>query len=142
VSSFQGRRSPYSIATNVCLRAVERRPSRVLPIDYGPPAAPHEPIQAPLLERLDVRAREAEERRPDCAQHATLRSLGDRQLKEIVQRYVDACAHHGVDTIVDSSGVQGPHGVSVVALEAERIDEIIHFRTPSMVGLFGLPSQA
>src|SRR5208282_1546558 len=54
LSSFQGRSSLrswlYSIATNVCLRAIERRPMRVLPIDYGPPADPHEPIQAPLLE--------------------------------------------------------------------------------------------
>ena len=56
LSSFQGRSSLrtwlYSIATNVCLRAIERRPSRVLPIDYGPPADPHEPIRAPLLESV------------------------------------------------------------------------------------------
>ena len=56
LSSFEGRSSLrsslYSIATNVCLRAIERRPSRVLPIDYGPPADPHEPIQAPLLESV------------------------------------------------------------------------------------------
>src|ERR1700691_5458350 len=56
LSSFQGRSSLrswlYSIATNVCLRAIERRGSRVLPIDYGPPADPHEPVQAPLLESV------------------------------------------------------------------------------------------
>ena len=56
LSSFQGRSSLrswlYSIATNVCLRAIERRPARVLPIDYGPPADPHQPIQAPLLESV------------------------------------------------------------------------------------------
>jgi len=56
LSSFQGRSSLrtwlYTIATNVCLRAIERRPSRVLPIDYGPPADPHEPIQAPLFESV------------------------------------------------------------------------------------------
>jgi len=37
LSSFQARSSLrswlYTIATNVCLRAIERRPSRVLPID-------------------------------------------------------------------------------------------------------------
>jgi hypothetical protein len=32
--------------------------------------------------------------------------------------------------------------VTVLTLEAERIDEIIHFRTPSMVESFGLPPQA
>ena len=39
LSSFQGRSSLrswlYTIATNVCLRAIERRPARVLPIDRG-----------------------------------------------------------------------------------------------------------
>src|SRR5438874_1991538 len=38
----------YTIATNVCLDAIGRRPKRVLPIDYGPasdpPGAPGEPV--------------------------------------------------------------------------------------------------
>ena len=54
LSSFQGRSSLrswlYTIATNVCLRAIERRPKRVLPIDYGPPADPHRPLGEPLVE--------------------------------------------------------------------------------------------
>src|SRR5204862_77977 len=29
---------------------IERRPKRVLPIDFGPPADPHEPTGAPLVE--------------------------------------------------------------------------------------------
>ena len=37
---FEGRSSLrswlYRIATNACLRVIERRPQRVLPIDYGP----------------------------------------------------------------------------------------------------------
>jgi RNA polymerase sigma-70 factor (ECF subfamily) len=40
---FEGRSSPgswlYRIATNACLDAIGRRPKRVLPIDYGPPAS-------------------------------------------------------------------------------------------------------
>jgi RNA polymerase sigma-70 factor, ECF subfamily len=40
---FEGRSSVgswlYRIATNACLDAIARRPKRVLPIDYGPPAA-------------------------------------------------------------------------------------------------------
>ena len=41
----------YTIATNVCLRMIERRPSpRVLPLDYGPPSDPHGPLGPPLLE--------------------------------------------------------------------------------------------
>ena len=140
-----------------------------------------------------------DERAPERSQQATLRSLGDEQLKEIVARYVEAWARNDVDTIVgmltdtatlamppipswyrgreaiervlrsavfdgarswrmlptaangqlavgayelDSSGVYAPHGVTVLTLEAERIDEIIHFRTPSMVESFGLPARA
>jgi RNA polymerase sigma-70 factor, ECF subfamily len=33
----------YRVATNVCLDAIARRPKRVLPVDYGPPAAPGDP---------------------------------------------------------------------------------------------------
>ena len=43
---FEGRSSLktwlYTIATNACLRAIERRPKRVLPIDYAPAADPHD----------------------------------------------------------------------------------------------------
>jgi RNA polymerase sigma-70 factor (ECF subfamily) len=42
---FEGRSSLrswlYTISTNTCLNAIERRPKRVLPIDYGPAADPH-----------------------------------------------------------------------------------------------------
>jgi RNA polymerase sigma-70 factor, ECF subfamily len=43
---FEGRSSLrswlYRIATNTCLRTIEQRPKRVLPIDFGPAADPHE----------------------------------------------------------------------------------------------------
>jgi RNA polymerase sigma-70 factor, ECF subfamily len=44
----------YRIATNVSLRAIERRPKRVLPVDYGPAADPHDDPAAPLLESVWV----------------------------------------------------------------------------------------
>jgi RNA polymerase sigma-70 factor, ECF subfamily len=46
LTRFEGRSSLrswlYRIATNRCLSAIERRPKRVLPIDYAPAADPHD----------------------------------------------------------------------------------------------------
>ena len=44
----------YRIATNACLRAIERRPQRVLPVDYGPAADPHDGPAEPLVESVWV----------------------------------------------------------------------------------------
>ena len=58
LASFEGRSSLrswlYAIATNACLRAIERRPKRVLPIDYGPAADPHDGLGEPLVESVWV----------------------------------------------------------------------------------------
>jgi RNA polymerase sigma-70 factor, ECF subfamily len=55
---FEGRSSLrswlYRIATNACLDAVARRPKRVLPIDYGPGADPHQSPGEPLVESVWV----------------------------------------------------------------------------------------
>jgi RNA polymerase sigma-70 factor, ECF subfamily len=55
---FEGRSSLrswlYRIATNACLRAIERRPARVLPIDYGPAADPHDGLAARVTESVWV----------------------------------------------------------------------------------------
>jgi RNA polymerase sigma-70 factor, ECF subfamily len=54
IGRFEGRSSLrswlYTITTNSSLRLIERRPKRVLPIEFGPPADPHEPIGKPLVE--------------------------------------------------------------------------------------------
>jgi RNA polymerase sigma-70 factor, ECF subfamily len=42
----------YRIATNTCLRAIERRPKRVLPIDYAPAADPHDGLADPVSEPI------------------------------------------------------------------------------------------
>src|SRR5262245_65420696 len=51
---FEGRSSLrswlYTIATNSSLRLIERRPKRVLPVDLGPPADPHDELDKPLIE--------------------------------------------------------------------------------------------
>jgi RNA polymerase sigma-70 factor, ECF subfamily len=177
---FEGRSSVrswlYKIATNVCLRAIERRPRRVLPVDYGPAADPHdalaEPVTEPVwlepypderlglgsglaspearyeqregvelafiaaLQHLPARqravlilrdvlgfsARETavalettpvsvdsalqrahktvDQRLPAQSQQATLRSLSDGALRQVVQRYVTAWERNDVDAVV------------------------------------------
>jgi RNA polymerase sigma-70 factor, ECF subfamily len=179
LSSFEGRSAfrswLYTIATNVSLRTIERRPRRVLPIDYGPPADPHVPLGPPLVESTWIepypeerfaldeglagpearyeqresvelafiaalqhlpprqravlilrevlgfsgaevaealetspasvysalqRAHESiDQRLPDLSQQATLRTLGDERVREIVERYIQAWESNDVDAI-------------------------------------------
>ena len=53
---FAGRSSIrtwlFSIATNVCLNAIAKRPKRVLPVDYGPESAPDTDPGPPLVETV------------------------------------------------------------------------------------------
>src|SRR5437867_2639281 len=55
---FEGRSSLrswlYTIATNTCLNIIARRPKRVLPIDYGPAADPHDGPGEPIVESVWV----------------------------------------------------------------------------------------
>ena len=177
---FEGRSSLrswlYTIATNASLRIVERRPKRVLPVDYGPAADPHADLAVPLTESVwlepypdaelglesellgpDARyeqresielaftvalqhlpsrqravlilrdvlgfsAREtaaalgttpvsvdsalqrAHKTMARCAparsQQLTVRRLGDRELRALVQRFADAWEQHDVDGLV------------------------------------------
>jgi RNA polymerase sigma-70 factor, ECF subfamily len=166
----------YRIATNASLRLIEKRPKRVLPIDYGPAADPHVAFGEPLTESIwlepypdaqlgveasmlgpDARyeqresielafaaafqhlpprqravlilrdvlgfsARETaetlemtpvsvdsalqrahksiEQRVPAQTQQATLRALGDRELRQLVNRFADAWERKYVDAVV------------------------------------------
>ena len=55
---FEGRSSLrswlYTIATNTSLNLIARRPKRIIPVDYGPAADPHEAPGVPLAETVWV----------------------------------------------------------------------------------------
>jgi RNA polymerase sigma-70 factor, ECF subfamily len=91
--SFQGRSALrtwlYRIATNSCLRLIERRPRRVLPIDYGPPGDPHSELAAPLVESVWV------EPYPDAALGTGLASPDARyeQRESVELAFVAALQH-------------------------------------------------
>ncbi len=177
---FAGRSSLrswlYKIATNACLKTIERRPKRVLPVDYAPAADPHDGPAEPVTESVwlepypdgklgldggllgpDARYEQREsvelafiaalqhlparqravlilrdvlgftaretaaalettpvsvnsalqrahktvnERLPEQSQQATLRSLGDEALSEVVERYVAAWERSDVNAVV------------------------------------------
>jgi RNA polymerase sigma-70 factor (ECF subfamily) len=177
---FEGRSSLrswlYKIATNACLDAIQKRPKRVLPVDYmsavdgsTPPGQPvvesvwiepypderlgledgfaspdaryerregvelafiaalqHLPATqravlilrevlgfsaAEVSESLETtvasvnsalqRARKAvDEKLPEQSQQATIRSLGDEKLRDLVARYVDAWERNDVEAVV------------------------------------------
>jgi RNA polymerase sigma-70 factor (ECF subfamily) len=54
IDTFEGRASfrawLYRISTNECLKEIGRRPSRVLPQDFGPPADPELPPSRPVAD--------------------------------------------------------------------------------------------
>jgi RNA polymerase sigma-70 factor (ECF subfamily) len=177
---FEGRSSLrswlYTIATNASLNLIARRPKRVLPVDYGPPADPHGSPGEPVVESVWVepypdeqlgladgyfapearyeqresvelafvaalqhlapqqravlilrevlgfsakevadslettvagvnsalqRARKTiDDKLPEQSQQATLRALGDDELREIVERYMEAMEQGNVEDMV------------------------------------------
>ena len=176
---FEGRSSLrawlYTIVTNACLKVIERRPKRILPVDYGPAGDPHDGPEPPLVEstwvepypdellgledgvagpearyerresvelafvaalqRVPARQRAVlilrdvlgfsgaevaesldttpasvysalqrahrtvDEALPARSQQATLRSLGDRKVREIVEHYVEAWERGDIDEV-------------------------------------------
>src|SRR5256884_812229 len=165
----------YRIATTACRRAIERRPKRVLPMDYAPAADPHRaragPVNDPVwlepypdaslgleglagpdaryeqresvelafiaaLQHLPARQRavlilrdvlgfsaretadvlepkatsvdsvlqrahkSVDRRLPEQSQQATMSSLGDAELREIVDGYMEAWEHSDIDSMV------------------------------------------
>ena len=95
---FEGRSSLrswlYTIATNACLKAIARRPKRVLPIDYGPASDPHDPPAEPLVESVwidaypDEHLRYEQRESVELAFVAALQLLPPRQRAALILRDV------------------------------------------------------
>lgn len=93
LSTFEGRATIrswlYRIATNVCLNALEKRPNRVVPIDYGPGADPHD--QLPIEPHDESNRIEAEYEQQEAATTAltvTLHHLPANQRAALILRDV------------------------------------------------------
>jgi RNA polymerase sigma-70 factor, ECF subfamily len=116
---FEGRSSLrswlYRIATNVCLRMLERRPPRVLPIDYGPAADPHGSVAAPLVEsvwiepypddQLPVEAGYEQREAVELAFMAALQHLPARQRAVLILRDVLSFSAREVAEALDTTPV-------------------------------------
>jgi RNA polymerase sigma-70 factor, ECF subfamily len=121
---FGGRSSVrtwlYKIATNVALNAIARRPKRVVPIEYGPAADPHDEPGRPLVEsvwvqpfadelldatdeRLGPAARYEQRESVELAFIAALQHLPARQRAALIVRDVLGFSAREAADILDSS---------------------------------------
>jgi RNA polymerase sigma-70 factor (ECF subfamily) len=99
----------YTIATNTCLDAIQRRPRRVLPLDYGPASDPHEEIEPALSEALwlepypatDVAAEQRESL--ELAFVAALQQLPGLQRAALILREVLGFSAKEVAAALDTS---------------------------------------
>jgi RNA polymerase sigma-70 factor, ECF subfamily len=122
LGGFEGRSSLrawlYRIATNVSLRAIERRPKRLLPVDYGPPGDPHGEPDAPLSESvwiepypdealadggLSPEARYEQRESVELAFIAALQHLPERQRAVLLMRDVLGFAPAEIAAALDST---------------------------------------
>jgi RNA polymerase sigma-70 factor, ECF subfamily len=123
---FQGRSSLrswlYKIATNACLKLIERRPRRVLPFDYGPASEPGDAPAEPLLESVwvepfpdDPEATYEQRESVELAFIAALQHLPPRQRAVLILRdvlgFTGAEVAVALDTTPDSvySALQRAH---------------------------------
>jgi len=111
---FAGRSSLrawlYKIATNACLDFIGRRPKRVLPLDYGPPADPADGIGAPITESVFIEpyptgpeASYEERESVELAFVAALQHLPARQRAVLILREVLGFSAQEVADALDST---------------------------------------
>jgi len=115
LAGFEGRSSLrswlYTIATHACFKVTRRRPARVLPIDYGGPADPHDPTGAPFVESVwlepypDEALRYEERESVELAFVAALQHLPARQRAVLILRDVLGFSAREVADLLETSPV-------------------------------------
>jgi RNA polymerase sigma-70 factor (ECF subfamily) len=113
LASFRGRSSLrswlYTVTTNACLKQIRRRPKRVLPIDYGPAADPHDAHREPLAESVwiepyqDEQLRYEERETVEQAFVAALQHLPARQRAVLILREVLGFSAREAAEILDAT---------------------------------------
>src|SRR5258708_5288180 len=164
---FEGRSSLrswlYKIATNACLRAIERRPKRVLPIDYAPAADPHDGPPEPATEAVRlppyppagvdaVVAMLAEDARMAMPPLPTwyrgrdqvgmfLRGwpLASRNRWRLIPARANGQLAFGAYTWDQETQTFMPHDIIVLTLRGTQIEEITAFLTSDAFHRFNLP---
>ena len=146
---FEGRSSLrswlYTIATNASLRTIEKRPKRLLPVDYAPAADPHDLPAGALTESVWLEPYpdgelgvEGDMLGPD-ARYEQRESIVKRfQLRPISANGQPAAAAYIWD---EQTGTPEAESIIVLTLRDDGIEEITAFRTPELFPLFGLPEQ-
>jgi RNA polymerase sigma-70 factor, ECF subfamily len=153
LAGFQGRSSLrswlYTLTTNASLKVIRRRPKRVLPVDYGPPADPHAAAREPVTESVwiepypDEELRYEERETVELAFVAALQHLPPRQRAVLVLRDVLGFSAREAAEILDAtppsidSALQRAHNTvaervprqsqqsALSSLEDERLRELV-----------------
>jgi RNA polymerase sigma-70 factor, ECF subfamily len=110
---FEGRSSLrswlYTVTTNACLKVIRRRPRRVLPIDYGPAADPHDRVSETITEPVwlepypDEQLRYEERETVELAFVVALQHLPARQRAVLILRDVLGFSAREVAEILDAT---------------------------------------
>ena len=82
----------YTIATNTCLTHIERRPKRVLPVDYGPATDPHRARASRSSRRSGSSRTRTPTSRTACRPGGALRAARERRAR--LHRRAPAPARH------------------------------------------------
>jgi RNA polymerase sigma-70 factor, ECF subfamily len=122
----------YTVTTNACLKVIRRRPRKVLPIDYGPPADPHSRTAEPVTESIwldpypDEQLRYEQRETIELAFVAALQHLPARQRAVLILRDVLGFSAREVADVLETT----PPAIDSALQRAHKtVDERLPART-------------